>query len=203
MPLWIAVLAFGLLGGRAVAYETPKMEVVQRYRDFEVRRYPPQVVAQTEVEGDQGSAGNRAFPILAGYIFGKNHGERKIAMTAPVTQAPAGGAKIAMTAPVTQQSAGPRTWRVEFMMPSEYSLETLPQPDDPRVHLEAVPPRKVAAIRYSGSWSQKNYDKNLEKLREGMKREGLAAKGEPVWARYDPPFKPWFLRTNEILIEVE
>lgn len=186
-----------------MAIETPKHQVLKRYADFELREYPSYVVAQTEVEGDQTEVGSEAFSRLAGYIFGGNQGAMKIAMTAPVTQVPAQGQKIAMTAPVTQVSTGPRRWRVQFMMPSEYSLQTLPEPKDPRVHLRVLEPRRFAAIRYSGTWSQKNYDDHLDKLRGAMRREGLIAKGEPVWARYDPPFMPWFLRSNEILIEVD
>jgi len=185
-----------------MAIESPKHEVLKRYADFEVRQYPPSIVAETEVEGDFSSVGSEAFSRLAGYIFGNNRGARKIAMTAPVTQAPAEGAKIAMTAPVTQESSGPRSWRVQFMMPSEYTLQSLPEPKDARVHLRALPPRRFAAIRYSGTWSQKNYQEHLDQLRSAMQREGLVALGEPIWARYDPPFKPWFMRTNEILLEV-
>jgi len=185
-----------------MAIESPKHEVLKRYADFEVRQYPPSIVAETEVEGDFNSVGSEAFSRLAGYIFGNNRGARKIAMTAPVTQAPVDGTKIAMTAPVTQESTGPRSWRVQFMMPSEYTLQSLPEPKDARVHLRALPPRRFAAIRYSGTWSQKNYQEHLEQLRSAMQREGLVALGEPIWARYDPPFKPWFMRTNEILLEV-
>ncbi|HEY0880892.1 MAG TPA: heme-binding protein, partial [Archangium sp.] len=131
-----------------------------------------------------------------------NGGSKEIAMTAPVTQAPASGERIAMTAPVTQTPAGPQRWRVQFTMPSAYRLETLPEPKDPRVQLRVVPEKRVAALRYSGTWSQKNYDEHLATLRAAMKRERLEPAGEPTWARYDPPFKPWFLRTNEIQIEV-
>jgi hypothetical protein len=88
------------------------------------------------------------------------------------------------------------------MMPSEYRLETLPEPKDARVHLREVPARRVAAMKYSGTWSQQNYDEHLAALRAAMKREGLEPAGEPTWARYDPPYKPWFMRKNEILIEV-
>ncbi len=124
-------------------------------------------------------------------------------MTAPVTQTRTEGAQIAMTAPVTQVLTRDHTWRVQFMMPSQYTLETLPEPMDARVKLREVGPRRVAALRYSGTWSQANFDEHLEKLRRAMQLAGLEAKGEPLWARYDPPpFKPWFLRTNEILIDV-
>lgn len=185
-----------------MAIETPKHEVVTRYADFELRQYPSYVVAETEVEGDQGDVGSEAFSRLGGYIFGKNEGGRKLAMTAPVTQTPTEGKKIAMTAPVTQVSTGPRTWKVQFMMPAAYALAELPEPTDARVQLRVVPAKQFAAIQYSGTWSVPNYEEHLAGLKAAMKREGLTAKGEPVWARYDPPYKPWFLRTNEILIEV-
>ncbi len=187
-----------------MAIETPRYQVMKELGDIELRDYPASVVAQTEVEGDREDVGGEAFRLLAGYIFGNNHGDKKIAMTAPVTQEPTTGTKIAMTAPVTQErsAAGPRMWRVQFMMPSAYTLETLPEPKDPRVLLLRLPPRRVAAIRYSGTWSQRNYELHLRTLTAALKRENLVPTGQPIWARYDPPFKPWFLRTNEILIEV-
>ena len=135
----VAFLTASLLGGFAMAIETPKHEVVTRYADFEIRKYAPYVVAETEVEGDQGDVGSEAFSRLGGYIFGNNKGGQKFAMTAPVTQVPAEGARIAMTAPVTQVSAGPRTWKVQFMMPSAIGLRELPEPRDARVQLRAVP----------------------------------------------------------------
>ena len=171
-----------------MAIEKPRHRLVKEFPDIELRDYPASVVAQTEVEGERDEVGNEAFRRLAGYIFGNNRGEKKIAMTAPVTQA--------------RSAAGPRSWRVQFMMPSAYTLETLPEPKDPRVQLRQLPPRRVAAIRYSGSWSQRRYEQHLGTLTAAMKREKLVPAGDPIWARYDPPFKPWFLRTNEILIEV-
>jgi len=202
-PVPGVVLLFLLTGAPAMAIETPKYEVVKAFGDFEVRRYAPYVVAETRVEGAQKDVGNEAFSRLAGYIFGNNRGARKIAMTAPVAQAPAEGQKIAMTAPVTQARAAGDTWLVQFMMPAELSLDTLPEPKDPRVYLRLLPARTVAVVRYSGTWSKANYDEHLAILKAGLEREGLVAKGEPVWARYNPPFTPWFLRTNEILVEVD
>lgn len=186
-----------------MAIETPKFKLVAKHGDVELREYPAAIVAETEVDGEQGNAGNEAFSRLAGYIFGKNSGAKKIAMTAPVTQAPAEGTRIAMTAPVTQQRSGPKRWQVQFMMPSSWTLDTLPTPNDARVHLRVVEPKRVAAITYSGTWSEANYREHLQKLEAGLVRQGLAKKGDPVWARYDPPWTPWFLRTNEILVELE
>jgi hypothetical protein len=197
------ILLAGLMGGAAMATETPKFKVLEKAGALEVREYSAYLVAETEVAGEQGEVGSEAFSRLAGYIFGNNAGEKKLAMTAPVTQTETEGTRLPMTAPVTQQRAGSKRWQVQFMMPSGYTLETLPTPTDSRVHLREMPARKVAVIRYSGTWSQSNYDEHLDELNKEMKKRGLVAKGEPVWARYDPPFKPWFLRTNEILIEVE
>jgi hypothetical protein len=192
------------LGGHAMAIEQPRFRVVQKLDDLEIREYAAQVVAETEVSGTRESAGNSGFRVLAGYISGKNRGERKIAMTAPVTQAE--GKKIAMTAPVTQAPSGSgqdgARWLIQFMMPSEYSLETLPEPLDPSIHFRLIPARRVAALAYSGTWSERRYLEHLTRLQEAMRREGLQARGEPVWARYDPPWIPWFLRRNEILIDL-
>jgi hypothetical protein len=110
-----------------------------------------------------------------------------------------------MTAPVAQQERpdrGPSTWVIQFMMPSELTLATLPEPLDPAVRFREIPGRKLAVLAYSGSWSEERYLEKLAELRAAMEKEGLRAVGEPVWARYDPPFMPWFLRTNEILVEI-
>ncbi|MCU0695398.1 MAG: heme-binding protein [Myxococcaceae bacterium] len=188
-----------LLGSAtSMATESPKYEVLKRYDGFEVRRYAAYVVAETEVQAERSEAGNAAFGRLAGYIFGGNSGSTKIAMTAPVTQSQ----RIAMTTPVTQQASGPSTWVVQFSMPSAFTLETLPQPKDARVTLRPVPARVVAVVRYSGTWSEANYREHLDALVAGLTKHGLVAKGEPIWARYDPPYTPWFLRTNEIQLEL-
>jgi len=183
----------------AMAIEKPSYRVVDRREAFEVREYAPYVVAETVVGGSREEAGNAGFRILAAYIFGKNRGEKKIAMTAPVTQSEP--AKIAMTAPVTQAGQEGR-WIIQFMMPSTYTLETLPEPLDPAISFRVVPARRVAAHTYSGTWSASRYEEHLATLRAALAAAGLTAVGEPVWARYDPPFMPWFLRTNEILLEL-
>lgn len=199
LVLMLAVAAFiAMLGGGDVAYESPDYRVVETIGDVEIRQYEPYLVAEATVDGTLETAGNEGFRILAKYIFGGNQGDRKIAMTAPVTQEKAEGAKISMTAPVTQERSGKR-FVVRFMMPSEYSLETLPEPNDPRIRFEEVPARRLAAIRYSGRWTKERYDVHLRKLRDTLRDHGYEAVGEPVWARYNPPFMPWFLRRNEIL----
>lgn len=169
--------------------------------DFEVRRYEPQVVAEVRVDGTLEGAGNEAFRPLFNYISGANRTKESVAMTAPVAQQPE-GEKIAMTAPVGQVAVS-NQWVVSFMMPSGRTLETLPEPSDGNVRLRAVPARRMAAVRYSGTWSESRYQRNLVRLREWMKGRGVLAVDEPIWARYNAPFTPWFLRRNEILIPVE
>ena len=186
-----------------MAIEKPPYRVVQELQGIEVREYAPYLVAETDVSGSREEAGNAGFRRLADYIFGKNRGAKKIAMTAPVAQQE--GARIAMTAPVSQQESpdrGPSTWVIQFMIPSEYTRDTVPEPLDPDIRFKEVPARRVAALRYSGTWSEERYLEKLAELRAAMEKQGLQAVGEPVWARYDPPFMPWFLRTNEILIEL-
>ena len=138
---------------------------------------------------------------LFAYISGENRSREKIAMTAPVTQNPS-PQKIAMTAPVEQQrTAG--GWTVAFAMPKAYSLESLPVPQDPEVALRRVPARRMASVRYSGTWREKRYRRYLRELEAWIAKTGLRVANEAVWARYNPPFTPWFLRRNEILIQVE
>ncbi len=182
----------------AHAIEEPAYEVQRRLGDVELRQYAPYVVAEVTVEGPADRAGNQAFPILAGYIFGKNKGERRLEMTAPVTQTPV---KMAMTAPVTQAASG-GGMRVQFVLPRAVTLATAPEPLDPRVRLRQVPAHRVAAIRFSGRWTQANDDEHLGKLQAALREAGIAWHGEPVMSRYNAPFTPGFLRRNEIWLAV-
>ena len=200
----LIMLGLLALGGTAMATEEPDYRVIAEYGDFEVRHYAPYLVAETEVTGEFDEVGSTAFGVLFDYIDGGNASRRDIAMTAPVSPQPAEGEKIEMTAPVTQarRDDAPDTYAVRFVMPAEYTMDTLPRPDDPRVELRPVQARTMAAIRYSGTWSERRYREHLETLRAALEREGLQVTGEPVWARYNAPFTPWFLRRNEILIPV-
>lgn len=184
-----------------MAIETARYQVVEKDGDFELRQYAPYIVAETLVEGEMDEVGNEGFRRLFGYISGNNRKKQSISMTAPVTQEKT-AEKIAMTAPVTQERSGDK-FRITFMMPSEYTLETLPEPLDSRVTLKTEPGRLVAVIQYSGTWSVKRFEDHKKKIEEWISKRGLNPLAEPVWARYDPPFKPWFLRRNEVLIPVE
>lgn len=178
------------------AIEEPEYEVIRTIENIELRQYAPYVVAEVVVTASADDAGSQAFPILAGYIFGKNKGETKFAMTAPVTQT-AAPVKMEMTAPVTQTPVSGGV-QVRFVLPKGVTLASAPEPLDPRVQLRLVPTSRWAVIRYSGSWSQSNYEEHLALLKSALAAAGIAAQGEPVLARYNSPFTLWFLRRNEI-----
>jgi effector-binding domain-containing protein len=184
----------------AMATEEASYKVLKTSGKFEIREYAPHILAETIVDGNLEEAGSKAFRRLFRYISGANRSRAKVAMTAPVSQEKA-GEKIQMTAPVGQQRAQDK-WAVSFTMPTSYTLETLPAPDDPQITLRLVPARRMAAVRYSGLWSEKNYLQNRSELESWIRERGLTVTGDPVWARYNPPFTPWFLRRNEILIPV-
>ena len=190
-----------LVAKSALAIEKAKYTILEKENNFEIRQYDSQIVAETYVDGDLEDVGNEGFRRLYGYISGDNQKKQSISMTAPVGQK-AGSEKIAMTAPVKQEKKD-NQWRITFLMPAEYTLETLPEPNDNRVKLKADPGRLMAAVRYSGTWSDDGYEKNKALLEAYIQKRGLTKSGDPVWARYDPPFMPWFLRRNEVLIPVE
>ena len=182
------------------ATEEPEYHVVRQLADVEVRQYAAYTVAEVVVCGPAGDAGTQAFPILADYIFGKNQGERKFAMTAPVTQS-AVPVKLEMTAPVTQ-SAVPGGFLVQFVLPKGVTVASAPEPLDARVQLREVLPSQVAVIRYSGFWSESNYNEHLAKLQAALRAADIAWTGEAVYSRYNAPFTPWFMRRNEIWLHL-
>ena len=204
LVLMLLILFFGV--GAAMASEEADYTLVLKEGDFEIRTYAPQVLAETLVEGGFSNVGNKAFMRLFKYITGNNTSQQKIAMTSPVTQSAkdqaAESEKIAMTSPVTQHQVKD-SWAISFTMPANASLETLPIPNDPQVTLRQIPERHLAVVRYSGLWTEKGYLNNKAKLESWLKQKGYTVIGEPVWARYDPPFKPWFLRRNEVLLPIQ
>jgi hypothetical protein len=195
----VGFLLLFLNTGAAMATEEPQFTVETKTDQYEIRRYEPVIVAETKVDSAFEDAGNQGFRVLADYIFGNNKTRSKISMTAPVSQQPA-SEKIAMTAPVTQAGAG-SGFVVQFTMPRKFSMATIPAPNDPRVILREIPGRTIAVFRYSGTWSQERYQAKLDEFRARLKKDGVATTGEPVFARYNPPFLPWFLRRNEIWLE--
>lgn len=159
--------------------------VLATYPGFELRDYPDHLVAEVEVHAGFTSAGNKAFPKLAGYIGGRNRQSRKVAMTAPVMQ---------------EQSED--RFVVGFVMPSEMRPEEQPEPSDTSVHTRVVPAHTAAAARFSGRWTSESYQQHTEELLAAIRAAGLQPNGEPRFARYDPPWTPWFMRRNEVIVPV-
>ncbi|MDP3627356.1 MAG: heme-binding protein [Hydrogenophaga sp.] len=207
LPRWrasigalLAVLSLSTVPMPVHATEEPSYQVVREFSGIEVREYAAYTVAEVVVAGPAGEAGGQAFPVLAGYIFGKNKGERKFDMTAPVTQT-AAPVKMEMTAPVTQsvQAGG---FLVQFVLPKGVTVANAPEPLDARIQLREVAPHQVAVVRYSGFWSEANDNEHLLKLQSVLKAANLVWTGDPVFSKYDPPFKPWFLRRNEVWLRL-
>lgn len=196
---------FLLIGALAVAETCMAIEkapyaVVINSPPYEVRDYSTSIVAIVCVHGSRSDAVNSGFRLLANYIFGDNKEKSKIAMTAPVTQAPqVSGAAGASNPAAYLQNA----WTVRFMMPAGYTLKSLPAPDDDRVHFEQTPAHRVAAIRFSGFWSDANLTSHEAALRDWMQHQHLKPTSPPTYAYYDPPWTPWFMRTIEVLLDVE
>jgi hypothetical protein len=199
--LTIYAVFFAIFTACSHSYGEPKYELIKSDPPFEIRYYKGYLEASVTVDSSFDDASRKAFPILFDYISGKNLSQQEIDMTAPVTQE-SEGVKIKMTAPVTQESDGD-TYRVAFVMPSNWNLETLPKPTDSRVKIHEKAASKVAVINYSGTWSVSNYNKHLLQLQNWLKKEKLVPLFSPVWARYNSPFSLWFMRRNEIQIEVK
>ena len=191
-----------ILSRPLMAIEEPAFAVESRSGDLEFRRYAPFVVARTTLpaEMERTEAANAAFFILFKYIQGANTAQASIAMTAPVLQDK--GTKIAMTAPVIQES-GSDGWRVAFVLPAEFNMETAPVPTDERVKLELVPERRVAALQYSGRWTEANVTRHAEQLLQSVKDAGAVATGPVETAYYNAPYVTPFMRRNEVLVTVD
>jgi len=186
-----------------MALENPRYRMLLQDGDFELRAYDDYLVAEAMVRGPYDSALTEGFRILADYIFGNNRSSEHIAMTAPVTGQRTGGAeKIAMTVPVTAQSQGEDSYRIAFMMPSKYAMETLPRPVNTGISFRRVPGHYAAVVRFSGSLNESSGATHLGELRQWMRSRALEALAAPQFANYSPPWIPPFFRHNEILVEV-
>jgi effector-binding domain-containing protein len=199
------IFILSIFAKQLLALEEPAYKVIKEYDDVEIREYKSYIVAETIVSSDFEEAGNMAFSSLFNYIDGENISQESIEMTAPVSQEniDSTGQEIEMTTPVSQEMMANGTYRVAFVMPERFTLETLPKPKDDRVQIREVPAKKVAVIRYSGTWSQENYDEHEGELYSFLSENGFEIVGKPIWARYDPPFMPWLFRRNEIMIEIK
>ncbi len=206
--LFQSMAVFGLMLTTAVApamagsYEEPKYTVVETSKpDIEIRDYAPTIVAETVTTGDRDTAIKAGFRLIADYIFGNNTSSKDIAMTAPVQQQ--ANEKIAMTIPVLQQGdTAQNSWTTRFVMPSQYTMETLPKPNKPEVTLREQPAVRMVAIRFSGTHGEDNLSEHLRILDKFISQRGLKTISTPQYAFYNPPWTLWFLRRNEIMYQV-
>jgi effector-binding domain-containing protein len=181
--------------------EEARYTVLVQDGEIQIRQYERLIAAQTEVEGDYDQTTSKAFKRLAGYIFGNNKKKQEISMTSPVLQERE-NEKLSMTAPVLQEKSGEK-WTMAFVMPSKYTLETLPEPADPEVNLIRIPGKKVAAMRYSGFLTERRISEKAQELTAWLEEKGLKALSSPRSAGYDPPWTIPFLRRNEVHIDIE
>lgn len=182
--LFTLILAL-LIGHYAMAIEEPTFEVLAETEVYEVRRYDDYIVAEVDVDGR--SADNQGFRTLAAYIFGKNESGEKMQMTAPVE---------------SRDAEKSHEITYAFVMQSKYTLETLPAPNNERIRLREKPSRIVAVQRFSGRWSEENVKSHEQQLLKALADDGIRRTGDVELARYDPPFKPWFMRRNEVMVPI-
>jgi len=196
-----ALMGAVIVSTAAMATEEPQFTLVVRDGAIEIRDYAPHIVAEVTVDGDRRGASSRGFRPLANYIFGGNQPRAEIAMTAPVTSQQS-GTQIAMTAPVTRQPDQDGDWTVAFIMPSDWSMQTLPVPDDPSVRLREQPARRIASIQFSGQMSAPRAEAHLVELLTYLDAQGATPVSAPTFAAYDPPWIPGPFRRNEIWLEL-
>jgi len=194
-----------LIGNSAMAIEEPRFTVITEEKPFEVRVYEPMIIAEVQVSGDRDSATNQGFRLIADYIFGNNEGtnqaSEKIAMTAPVTIEKQTKAKLPLSS--TQEELADGIWRIQFVMPSEYTLGNLPKPKNHLVKIRQVPSRTYAAYIYSGLNGLEKVSKITQELTAWIDQNHYEAIGSPQLARYNPPWTLPIFRRNEVLIEVK
>jgi hypothetical protein len=179
------VAAVGVYIYSRATIETPAYVVERQEARFEVRLYPELTLAQLTTEPESRRAAvQSAFNPLARYIFARDRSGDKIAMTAPVVQTPQGGA-----------------WVVSFIMPAGMNVQNLPSPSGD-VRLVTEPARRMAVLRFSGSWTDARFDAAAERLLDWTDAQGLIVSGPPEFGYYDDPFTPAFLRRNEVMVPV-
>ena len=194
------VLIVGVLAGPVMSnVEKPDYKVVQSEQNIEIRQYKPMIIAEVEVDGKREDAIGDGFRLLADYIFGNNTVQQVISMTAPLQQKE--NQKIAMTAPVQQQSMG-KSWRMSFVMPSKYTIDSLPVPNNNRVSLKEILTKKFVVIEFSGTNSNENVTEHENQLMNYVEANQINIIGSPKYAFYNTPWTLPFLRRNEVMIEI-
>ncbi len=184
-----------------MAIEEPQYTVIESGEDFEIRQYEPYIVAEVTVDGSLRQSGNSAFRILAGYIFGENRSNAKMNMTAPVESRPT-SERMNMTAPVESVDNGDGSYVYGFVMERRYTMDTLPMPIDERIRIREVPARTMVVRSFTGMWTNGNYERHESELLDIVRDRDMQVVGLPLFARYDGPMTPFFMRRNEVMVEI-
>ena len=195
----IVTIGFASVGLFMSNVEQPKYEVIESQGNIEIRQYQPMIIAEIAIEDNRKEAIKSGFKILASYIFGNNKSKKNVSMTAPVRQQ--SNEKISMTAPVSQQKVQ-GAWRISFVMPSQYSIDTIPVPNNEGISIKKIDSKKYAVLKFSGMNSDKNINFHEIKLKKYLSENKIQAISSSIYAFYNPPWTLPFLRRNEIMIEV-
>jgi hypothetical protein len=198
MVVIILIVLWSVVGYFSSRVEHTQYSVLHKMMGYEIREYPVHIVAEATVTGSYKKALKEGFRIVAAYIFGGNRKRESIAMTAPVTES---SESIAMTAPVTATTQG-ESHIISFGMPSSYSLNTLPQPIDPRVKIVRIPRKKFAVLKFSWSRADSRVKRMEMKLLSLLKRDKVAIVSSPIYAGYDAPWTPPWMVHNEVMVEI-
>jgi len=205
--LFLGFIALSMFMGGAMANEEPRYEVIKKDNDFELRRYQPMIIAEVLVTGTLSEASNKGFRQIAGFIFGNNEDpvkkqSEKIAMTTPVTMEADTSSKIAMTAPVTMEGSG-GAWKMAFVMPSKFTMDTLPKPKNSNVIIKQMPAQQLAVVTFSGWVDEEKLVAQTTRLNEWMAKNGLKSSGSAQLSRYNPPWTLPFWRRNEVWMKLD
>ncbi len=204
---FVLALVIWVIGSYLVVrtIEEPAYTVLEKKDGYEIREYAPYIMAKTTVTGNYDEATNKGFRIIADYIFGNNTKKESIAMTTPVleSKAEASSEKIAMTTPVLETAGENNERTIAFVLPSKYTLETLPTPNNNAVTFTEVPARKVAALTFTWYATESRMEAKKALLQSYLKRDNITTAGEPETARYNPPLSMPLMLRNEVLIPVE
>lgn len=196
----IIILVLTFMGNIMSNVEQPKYKVLRTKGNIEVREYDSMIIAEVEVSGERKEAIKQGFKILADFIFGNNVSNKRMEMTAPVTNQ--SSEKMAMTAPVMQEKYMEK-WKVRFVMPAKYSLETIPKPHAKEIALITVPAKRFAVIRFSGLADDASIKQHTQEIEAYIFTGKIKTVGKPVLAFYNPPWTLPFLRRNEVMIEID
>ena len=199
--LIVVVLVFGaaMIGPIMSNVEVPAYKILKKEQNIEIRQYPPLIIAEVKTAGSRQASIGDGFRILADFIFGNNEGEKQLSMNGPVTQQE--GIKIAMTAPVQQEKTDTE-WAISFIMPSKFSIDTIPNPINDRIKIIQIPSKRYAVITFSGRSTEANLTKHTNELEIYMNGSSYSKVGNAKYAFYNPPWTLPFLRRNEVQFEI-